>query len=176
MVEIIPNWHPIFVHFTIALISTSALCYLIGYSAIKSSVGQELLIVGRWCLWLGAIAVIATFITGFIAYHTVLHDTISHVAMTTHRNWAITSFIFILLMSAWSLWLYFKNKLIISTFIIGMIIAFLLVNVTAWYGAELVYRHGVGVITLPQREPSSHLPKHSNEPPHGDSHEQPHTH
>ena len=29
-IEIIPNWHPIFVHFSVALLSISALLYLAG--------------------------------------------------------------------------------------------------------------------------------------------------
>lgn len=30
MIEIIPNWHPIFVHFTIALLTISTLLYVAG--------------------------------------------------------------------------------------------------------------------------------------------------
>ena len=43
-VEIIPNYHPIMVHFTIGLLSISALFYLAG-SILKK---ENLLVAGRW--------------------------------------------------------------------------------------------------------------------------------
>ena len=110
MVEIIPTWHPIFVNFTVALICVSALCFLVGYLFKKRTLGNELLITARWCLWLGAIATIATLIAGFMAYYSVAHDAASHIAMTTHRNWAIITLIIILIVTIWSGWLYLKNK------------------------------------------------------------------
>jgi len=51
-IEIIPNWHPLLVHFTIALFSVSALLYLAGLLLNKSN----LLIVAKWNLWIGAFA------------------------------------------------------------------------------------------------------------------------
>lgn len=149
MIEIIPNWHPIFVHFTIALISISTLCYVVGYFLMKYPLGRELLIVGRWCLWLGAFASIFTVIAGFLAYYSVAHDTTSHEAMVVHRNWAILSFVIILLISFWSGWMYVKDKAISLFFVLGMLLACVLINVTAWHGAELVYRYGLGVMSLP---------------------------
>lgn len=160
MIEIIPNWHPIFVHFTIALISVSAFCYCIGFLTKKYSLGQEFLIVARWCLWLGALAAIATVTAGFLAYYSVAHDAPSHEAMTIHRNWAITTFIIILLLASWSVWRYYKNREISFIFILSMVVAFLLVSITAWHGAELVYRYGLGVLSLPQAEEVGH--EHQN--------------
>lgn len=172
MIEIIPNWHPVFVHFTVALISVSALCYFVGYFSIKHFLGQELLIVGRWCLWFGALVAVATVIAGFIAYYSVSHDTPSHEMMTTHRNWAVASFVIILTISAWSVWFYLKNKVVSFVFVLSTLIAFSLVSITAWHGAELVYRYGLGVMSLPKTE-------HSNQPhDHGKKKkdDKPHTH
>lgn len=152
MIEVVPNWHPVFVHFTVALISISALCYFIGYLAIKYAIGKELLIVGRWCLWLGALASIATVTAGFIAYYSIVHDAPSHEAMMIHRNWAIATFITLLSVSAWSVWFYLKNKVVSFVFVLGVLISFLLVSVTGWHGAELVYRYGLGVMSLPKLE------------------------
>lgn len=170
MIEIIPNWHPVFVHFTVALISVSALFYFIGYFLRKQPLGEELLIAARWCLWLGTLAAIATVIAGFIAYYSVAHDTPSHEAMTVHRNWAVATFIAILFVSFWSIWSYVKNKIVSFIFVLSMLLAFSLVSTTAWHGAELVYRHGVGVMSLPKIE-------HSNQPhDHGKKQKDSHAH
>ena len=176
MIEIIPNWHPIFVHFTVALITISALCYFIGFVSMKYSFGREFLIVGRWCLWFGAIAAIATVIAGFMAYYSVAHDAPSHEAMTVHRNWAIATFIIILIVAFWSAWLYYKNKAISFTFVLSMVIAFSLVSITAWHGAELVYRYGLGVMSLPKKEYSNQLNDHGNKQKDNHTHDQPHAH
>ncbi len=160
MVDIIPNWHPIFVHFTIALVTVSAFCYLIGYFFQANKWGQELLIVGRWCLWFGAIAAIATVIAGFIAFYSVRHDSPAHTAMIMHRNWALATFSLILIASGWSCWLYFKEKQVSMFFIFIMLLSLSLVHITAWHGAELVYRHGVGVISLPETNHSDHQHSH----------------
>ena len=148
MVEIIPNWHPVFLHFTIALISVSAICYLVGYCTINNSIGKELLIVGRWCLWLGAIATVATVIAGFIAYYSVAHNASSHEAMTVHRNWALIASSIIMVATAWSLWLHFNNKKASIGLILTLLVAFSVVSITAWHGAKLVYQYGVGVMTI----------------------------
>ena len=160
--EIIPNWHPIFVHFTVALIPTSALCYLVGFHISHRKIGKELLLVARWCLWLGAIAAIATLSAGFIAYYTVDHDSISHLAMTEHRNWAIITFIMIICLTLWSVRAYFKKQPIRMTFILSMLLTASLLMTTAWFGAEVVYRYGIGVKSLPQLNEQGH--DHSRHP------------
>ena len=85
MIEVIPNWHPIFVHFTIGLLLVSTLLYVVGFT-LKC---ENLLIAARLNLWLGSLITIATVLAGLNAYNTVAHDSASHLAMTDHRNWAI---------------------------------------------------------------------------------------
>jgi len=165
MIEIIPNWHPIFVHFTVALIVTSAILYLVGNFTATLKWGQELLITARWCLWLGAFAAIATIIAGLIAYYTVAHDTASHLAMTEHRNWAIATVIVILCVALWSWRLIYKHKSTPILFIIAMIAVAGLVMVTAWHGAEVVYRYGIGVQSLPQVSGTGHAHDHAKPEP-----------
>lgn len=64
MFEIIPNWHPIFVHFTIALFSVSVGFYTLAYVLTKlhllPKLSQEVEITARWCLWVVSILVIST--------------------------------------------------------------------------------------------------------------------
>ena len=61
--EIIPNWHPIFVHFTVALLSISSLLYLAGFLLKK----PHFLIIARWNLWIGGAITVAIVLAGFYA-------------------------------------------------------------------------------------------------------------
>jgi len=157
MVEIIPNWHPIFVHFTVGLFSTAAGFYVLVYLSnylqrVPITLVAEFEVVARYCLWVAAIFSIMTVIAGFDAYSTVRHDTVSHAAMTNHRNWALPTATAIILLSIWSVWRYYKHRVLTFTFIIPLLIVQGLLLSTAWRGAELVFRYGLGVISLPQGE------------------------
>jgi len=178
MIQIIPNVHPIFVHFTIALFSSSVgfyvLSYLLGHLKTKPRailLATEFEIVGRWCLWAAALITIGTLLAGDQAYDTVKHDAISHVAMNEHRNWALSTATCIFLMTLWSFWRYYKRKIVTISFVIGLLIIQGMLVSTAWHGAELVFRYGLGVISLPQAEEVGHHHHH-----HGAEIVQPHEH
>ena len=165
MIEIIPNWHPIFVHFTVALITVSGLLFIIlKISGIEIFKG-EIFSVARWTLWIGAVFTVVTFILGFVAYYSVAHDLPSHKAMIDHRNWAIATFSIIILCAIWSLLSYLQVCKISNLFLIIVILMLLLLASTAWHGAELVYRYGLGVMSLPQvhdNDEESHVHKNIN--------------
>lgn len=159
MIEIIPNWHPIFVHFTVGLFTAafgfSVLAYFLRESKLKTVV-TELEIAGRWCLWAAAIGTIFTVAAGFYAFNTVRHDEPGHLSMIIHRYWALSTAILLWIVSAWSLWRYYKHQKLNIIFLCSLLIVQLLLLSTAWHGAELVYRHGLGVISLPIQEPKAH--------------------
>ncbi len=165
MIEIIPNYHPILVHFTVALFSTSLGFHVLNYLGAKTTriqpeLTEEFATVGRWCLWACAIATLLTITAGLHAYYTVGHDAVSHAAMTKHRNWAIPTAIAIWLIAIWSVLRHLKKKKISLVFVIALLIVQALVLSTAWRGAELVYRYGLGVMALPQAEEVGH--QHEN--------------
>ncbi|MBA2651405.1 MAG: DUF2231 domain-containing protein [Tatlockia sp.] len=160
---IIPNWHPLFVHFTVALFSTGVLFSLLSYlflhfKFITLMRAQEFEITGRWCLWFAALITILTVAAGFHAYYTVSHDAISHAAMTIHRNWALATASAILLVAGLMVWRYRKKKKLTLGCIIGLLLVQGLLVITAWHGAELVFRYGMGVMSLPQTEENKHHP------------------
>lgn len=162
MIEILPNWHPIFVHMTVTLVSISVIFYFLSYftqfkNKFSSGIVLEFEVVARWCLWLAGIITIFTVIAGFHAYYTVKHDAISHVIMTTHRNWALSTATIILITAIWSVWRYFHKKVLSLSFIIILPFMQILLLITAWYGAELVFRYGIGVLSLPKAEETGHI-------------------
>lgn len=152
MFEIIPNWHPVFVNFTIALLSTAVAFHVLTALMKPSKLRHELATLARWNLWLGAGFAIITVFLGFLAYNSVRHDTPSHVAMTIHRNWAIATLIIFLLLAAWSLWRHRAGRSANRPFLVLLLIGFVVLASTGWLGAEVVFRYGVGVKSLPKAE------------------------
>ena len=179
MITIIPNLHPILVHFTIALTIVSFGAALLAWLLKSVSwVHQEGLIVSRWCLWLAALFAIATVAAGFHAYYTVDHDTVSHLVMKTHRNWALVSLAVLLLLALHALRRFIKQKNATKGLFFGLLVACILVVTAGWYGAELVYRYGIGVMALPQiqGEGHDHAMNNTLEPPSGDNGHDSHDH
>ena len=160
MIEIIPNWHPIFVHFTVALLSLAVGFHLIYPLLSDGKIKQQINIMGHWNLWLGTGFGIITAIAGWFAYNSVAHDAPSHAAMTVHRNWALVTISLFIFMAAWSLWSNIKNRQPGKVFLLGLLIAGILLFSTAWHGAESVYRYGLGVMSLPQSEGDGHSHEH----------------
>lgn len=152
MIEIIPNWHPVFVHFTVALLSMSLLLLVISLLARSDTTRQQSRIAARWNFWLAVVITFVTVFTGWLAYNSVNHDTPSHLAMTEHRNWALLTFGLLLLVAMVSWW----KKMDVRVFSIGLCIVVGFLSVTAWRGGELVYRYGLGVMSMPQVEGEGH--------------------
>ena len=156
MVEIIPNWHPIFVHFTVALLSVAAVLKM-GTLVIKNQgLREQWRTVARWNLWIGAGFIVLTVITGLIAYNTVAHDTPSHLAMTEHRNWALATSVLFLVIAVWSIMQMRAGKTAHNVLVLALVIATGMLATTAWHGGELVYRYGLGVMSLPKVESHNH--------------------
>lgn len=164
MIEIIPNWHPIFVHFTVSLLVIAGFLQLFIW-LFSSKTSSALISTQKWLVILSTIAVLATVATGLQAYYSVAHDTPSHLAMTDHRNWALaTSLIFIIGAVLYFIFPQIKQKLAGVFFIAALV----LVSVTALKGGELVYRHGLGVMSLPEVSGEGHDHEHSGGDGHGD--------
>ena len=53
MINILSNWHPVFVHFTVALLIIAAAIHLLSHFMPNSELGNQLTIVARWNLWIG---------------------------------------------------------------------------------------------------------------------------
>ena len=156
MFEVIPNWHPFFVHFTVALLTLSFVFYTLAIVWQSASLRSQWFTYGNWNLWLGVAFSLVTVAAGWFAYNTVTHDTPSHAAMTDHRNWAIGTLIVFIALAAWAFYLKRKNSFPGLAFLSIGVLALALLTTTGWRGAELVYRYGLGVMSLPRVEDHSH--------------------
>jgi len=170
MIEIIPNWHPILVHFTIGLLSTAVVFYLL---SMLLPVGEKLKshwqIVARWCLWSGMAITVLTLIAGYLAYNSVAHDTPSHEAMTEHRNWAFATAAVFAVLTLWSVWIHLKKQIPSIAFLVLALVSGALLASTGWHGGEAVYRYGLGVMSLPQTSGEGHSHEHAAGAEHGNN-------
>ena len=160
MIEIIPNFHPAIVHFPIAF-TTAALAFTaIGTLFRHWSYAAQCLVTGRWMLWGAALFAVIAAVFGGFAFNSVAHDEVSHAAMILHRNWALGTLAALLALAAWDVWRDRSGKASSYGFLGGLLLAWLLVMSTAWHGAELAYRHGLGAMSLPEAEGVGHAHEH----------------
>ncbi len=153
MIEVIPNWHPLFVHFTVTLLAITGVLQLILWLSQEKAGWTLLAAAQKWLILISSVVVIATIATGLNAYYTVNHDTASHVAMTDHRNWAfVTAAVFLSGAALFQLLPARRQSLSGSLFVVAL----LLVTATGFKGSELVYRHGLGVMSLPEVSGEGH--------------------
>lgn len=149
MVDIIPNWHPILVHFTVSFVALTGALQLFAWLRPSFTHNGAFQTAKKWLVVISAFAVVATVVAGLQAYNTVAHDEPSHLAMTDHRNWAFATAAIFLLGATLFFILPARRQLLAGSCFIA---ALMLVTVTGFKGGELVYRHGLGVMSLPQVE------------------------
>ncbi|MEE8258381.1 MAG: DUF2231 domain-containing protein [Sphingomonadales bacterium] len=156
MPEILPNWHPMFVHFTVGLLTTATLVYILaGFFKNKDS-QTSARTAALWMLWAGAGFTILTVASGLYAFATVGHDDPSHLAMKDHRLWALITAGYFIALGVWSFLEVKKGKALPIFFAVIMIAGVVLLSITGLKGADLVYRYGLGVMALPQIEGEGH--------------------
>ena len=174
MPEIIPNLHPLMVHFPMALVSLSAFFHL-GALAMrgKPDCATHCAVLAHSTLWLGAIATIPAVLFGWQAFNSVHHDDASRAAMLVHRSWALSTLAVLAALATWDIWRSKVTARPVWWFTTAVVGAWAMVAVTAWHGGELVYRYGLGVISLPAAESGRHGHAHgavgSGEPAHAEA-------
>jgi uncharacterized membrane protein len=149
----VPNFHPILVHFTIALFFTSVVLDVIGYLAKKES----LKIVGWWNLLLAGIFAVPTVITGLVAEASLPHTDEAHRLMEIHKILGLIVLGALILLVIWRGF----NRGALPARLSGL---FLLVGIVglsvmvagAYYGGEMVYVHGMGVAPMMEQMASGH--------------------
>ena len=160
--EIIPNLHPVFVHFTVALIIVSTALFIFA-KFLKGKCSDKMILNTAYVnLWLGTFITIITVVAGLYAYYTVQHDNPSHAAMTNHRNWAFITSSLLIVPLILSIINYRKKTHYTASFIITLVIASGLLLTTAYKGGEVVYRYGIGVMSLPQTQGDGGHDSHSH--------------
>ncbi|MBX9677047.1 MAG: DUF2231 domain-containing protein [Methylotenera sp.] len=154
--QVIPNFHPIVVHFPIALTIIAFLLSIAAYARRSHPVSTQLAAAGHFTLWLAAIRAATAVLFGWLAFNSVNHDDAGHAAMLLHRSWAIPTALGLILLASWDAWKYRVNELISVPMLFLLFLLSQAIAVTGWLGGEVVYRHGIGVLSLPASEGTGH--------------------
>ncbi len=155
--QIIPNFHPIVVHFPIALTIIAFLLSIAAYARRSHPVSAQLAAAGHFTLWLAAISAATAVLFGWLAFNSISnHDDAGHAAMLLHRSWAILTAMGLILLAGWDAWKYRINELISVPMLFLLFMLSQAIAVTGWLGGEVVYRHGIGVLSMPSSGGGGH--------------------
>lgn len=143
--KLLPGWHPIVVHFPLALVITATLFLLAARLVRRESHAATLATVGTWNLCLGALAALFALATGLAAMLGLHVGAAAQQSISVHVKWAIFTTLALVLLAVWRgagnaqesrpSWIL---MLVLSAATAALI-------VTGYRGGENVYRYGVGV-------------------------------
>lgn len=137
-------WHPIIVHFAIALLSIAIITDLIYLISKKEHFMQ----IATYLLLTGTVSAIAAVLTGHQAEEAVLKTPEIEALISAHKNSGeITMWIFIAVAALRFPYIKFKlfEKPLKWIYYLGSIIALTFLLRTGILGGEMVYIHGVGI-------------------------------
>lgn len=161
--EIIPNVHPAIVHFPIALTLVAFLLGLIAYLTRRYAITEHFSVASHMSLWLAALGAIGAVIFGWLAFNSVNHDEGGHLAMLTHLVWAIPTALGLVGVAVWDIAKNGFKKPVSLFMVIQLLVLSIGISVTAWLGGEVVYRHGIGVLSIPATSGTGHSHQHGTE-------------
>lgn len=140
-----PGWHPIAVHFPLALVVTAAFFLVAARLWRQERLAKTLATVGTWNLCIGAVAALFALGTGLAALIGLHAGLAAHQSIFLHVKWAIFTSLALLLVAVWRgagaapesrpSWLFI-------VILVGVTAALV---VTGYQGGQNVYRYGVGV-------------------------------
>jgi len=163
------NLHPLFVHFPVALLVTS-LAFEILFALTRRPLADTL---GRWLLYLGAMAAAAAATTGWLASQSVAPVREAAHPLVEHRTFGFLCLGTAALLAFWR-WGTARagGPRPRALFLAGMLGLGGLLFLAAREGGELVYEHGVGTALTapggPLASPPDSTPARRDVPKSGD--------
>lgn len=145
--KLLPGWHPIVVHFPLALVVTATLFLFAARLLRRESYVATLATVGTWNLCLGAFAALTALATGLAATIGLHVGVAAHQAISLHVKWAIFTTLALVLLAVWRGAGSAQESRPSWIFMLVLLAATAALIVTGYHGGQNVYRHGIGVIT-----------------------------
>ena len=143
--SILPGWHPLVVHFPLALSVTGASLLVAARRVKQERLAATLGLVGTWNLCLGGVAVIFALATGLAAVVNLHVDAAAHLAIAVHLRWAVCSSLLLVLSAVWRGAGSAPQSRPSWIFLAVLLAATAALIVTGYHGGENVYRYAVGV-------------------------------
>ena len=144
---LIPGWHPIVVHFPLALVTTAVLLLLASRLLRQEPLAATLATVGTWNLCLGALAALFAIGTGMAAAMHLQVSPAVHHAISLHVRWAMFTTLSLVLLAVWRGAGNAQESRPSWMLMIVLLTALSALIVTGYRGGQNVYRYGVGVQT-----------------------------
>jgi uncharacterized membrane protein len=148
-VTLIPGWHPMVVHFPLALVTTAVALLLAARLLRQERLAATLATVGTWNLCLGALAALFAIGTGMAAAMHLEVSPAAHHAISLHVRWAMFTTLGLVLLAVWRGAGTAQESRPSWIFMIVLLGAFAALVVTGYRGGQNVYRFGVGVLMSP---------------------------
>lgn len=139
------TFHPLFVHFPIALLIVAGIIALIDLLKSKFQLKRIVL----WNMIFAAAGTIITVITGFWDAGIIPHNHTIHEIMEVHEQIGISILIIASVLSTWLIIRISRMKKIENIlFVIVLWIALALVSYNGYLGGKMVYDNGAGIKPL----------------------------
>jgi uncharacterized membrane protein len=139
------QWHPMMVHFPLALTLTGFLCLLFARLLRQKAVGASLAACGTWNLIIAGVTALMTLGTGLAAaWHLQLHGAMQY-SVSRHIVWAVCTSQLICALGLWRAFAGSAERSPSNVFIGFVFAACLGCVATGYYGGENVYHYGMGV-------------------------------
>jgi uncharacterized membrane protein len=148
----LPEWHPMAVHFPLALTVTGALALSAARLAAPERHGATLAVVGTWNLCLGAAGALLALGTGLAAVASLELAPPARAAVGLHVRWAIFTSAALVLLAVWRGAGADPRSRPSRAFLIILWAVTAALLVTGYRGGQNVYRFGVGVASAAELE------------------------
>jgi uncharacterized membrane protein len=140
-----PSWHPLVVHFPIALIVVAAALLFAARLLRSETLASTAATVGTWNLCLGAVAALFALATGLGAVLDLDVSAAAREAISQHMKWAMFTTLMLLLLAVWRGAGAAPGSRPSWIFIVVLLAATAALGVTGYRGGKNVYDYGVGV-------------------------------
>jgi uncharacterized membrane protein len=160
--------HPIFVHFTIALTSTSLIFDAFGFWFEKAS----LIAAGGWTLIGSALMTLITISTGLTsATRAPIEEGEARSFLRAHMALGLIFYGLLVGVTFWRVSIWQNGSRVSWIYLMSLALVSLVMTIQGYLGGELVYRYGVEVEQahreLPEREAQSAPPQTGTSPKQG---------
>lgn len=144
--QIIPGWHPIAVHFAVACSITGGMALLAARLLPGRRSARRSAVFGTIGLCVGALFCLLAIMSGIAAVWDEQLSPPARAAVAVHVKWAFFTTLAVLLLAVWRGAGAVPEEPPSNVFLALTLGAVAAVAVTAYLGAENVYRFGIGVL------------------------------
>jgi uncharacterized membrane protein len=147
VINLLPGWHPLVVHFPLALIVTAAFMLSAARLLRREPLAATLATAGTWNLCLGAVGVFLALGTGLAAAIGLDATAAARHAISLHVKSAVVTTLLVLLAAVWRGAGTEPTSRPSWAFLVILWAATVALTVTGYRGGQNVYRYGIGVAT-----------------------------